>query len=682
MRNQVPIVDSYRRNDRGGRGARAGFVLLAVLALAGAVQRPVHAAVTGSISTQAGEVRALLATSATTMYAATQGGGLWRSTNGGAAWSRVSALPARYVFGIASPASAPSTLFAGTGDGLFRSTDGGTSWVQLTFDPVRAVAVDAAGTQVLIGVPGAGILRSADGGATFADVSAGLDSSDVRAILLDSAGNAFAGLFGNAGGNWGGVFRLPAGSATWQAWNGAGAGGASALGSKFVTALAINANVLLAATADGTGSGAGKIYRNTLAGPGWNNPGTADAGAIYDIEAVAVDRSDATGRSFLAGTRAFGAWRSTNDGLSWTQVSNGPAGAEVLATTIAIGTLPGSTNAVIAQRGAGLYYTTGIGAATPAWLPATGLAADRVLSLANHDGVAPGTYYVGLKGGGVRRSTDAGATWTRLVAGFAPGGPEPILGSASALAAHPTDTGTVFAALQANGLYRLSGGTTWASDPGAPGVLMPQDLKFDASGSNLYYSLFNAGGGVWRRTTSWSQVASGVWPSGVGAARTFQSASGAFFALMFDQLPLRSASGAPGTFSPVSVAAAVHDVGFMRIAFADVTERPGTAGATMVAATNRGVYRSGDNGSNWYRVTMAGPAAMPTALSAVRYAGASGTLFAGDRSGGLYCSTTDGDAWLAAGNAGAPVVALQWHNGQLFALTDGNGLAKIGATCP
>ncbi len=73
-----------------------------------------------------------------------------------------------------------------------------------------------------------------------------------------------------------------------------------------------------------------EIYSNSYSlGSGWNNPTNPGQGAIFDIESVANDRSDATGHSFLAGTRAFGVWRSTNDGGTWAQKSSGATYPEV-----------------------------------------------------------------------------------------------------------------------------------------------------------------------------------------------------------------------------------------------------------------------------------------------------------------------------------------------------------------
>jgi len=82
-------------------------------------------------------------TSANTMWAGSDGGGIWKTTDGGATWQAVDDfLGSLSISSFAMRPADPSTIYAATGaqgshtgaggDGVFKSTDGGTSWTQLT----------------------------------------------------------------------------------------------------------------------------------------------------------------------------------------------------------------------------------------------------------------------------------------------------------------------------------------------------------------------------------------------------------------------------------------------------------------------------------------------------------------------------------------------------------------------
>ena len=192
-------------------------------------------------SANSGEVRDLLQTAANTLYAATQGGGIYKSTDGGINWTRLASFPEHYVWRLAGHSANNQLVYAANGKGLFRSADGGTTWIQLTFDSVKAVAVDPFNqNHLLIGVPGAGIYQSLDGGTTFALVNTGLDSLDISAIAFSPVANnvVYAGLNSNVSGGWGGVFKSTDGGQTWTDWN--NPGGAGAIGNKFITALLVD----------------------------------------------------------------------------------------------------------------------------------------------------------------------------------------------------------------------------------------------------------------------------------------------------------------------------------------------------------------------------------------------------------------------------------------------------------
>jgi len=66
----------------------------------------------------------------TTLYAGTDGGGVYKSTNGGASWTAVSSasdsgMTSTTIVSLAIDPEMPTTLYAGTNNGVFRSTNGG-----------------------------------------------------------------------------------------------------------------------------------------------------------------------------------------------------------------------------------------------------------------------------------------------------------------------------------------------------------------------------------------------------------------------------------------------------------------------------------------------------------------------------------------------------------------------------
>src|SRR5207245_2391393 len=77
----------------------------------------------------------------TTLYAGTDGGGVYKSTYGGESWS-ANGLNAEVLVLAIDPLT-PTTLYAATGYGAVKSIDGGVSWTQVNgISAVFVVAID------------------------------------------------------------------------------------------------------------------------------------------------------------------------------------------------------------------------------------------------------------------------------------------------------------------------------------------------------------------------------------------------------------------------------------------------------------------------------------------------------------------------------------------------------------
>jgi len=699
-------------------------LMAAVFALATTAQ-----AVPTQLSANAGEFRDIKYASgsgnAAVVYAGSQGGGVFKSTDGGQTWAKTG-LNTGYVWKIAV-GGAGARVYAATDAGLFRTADAGATWTQLTFDPAKAVAVDpgspGGSDRILAGVTGQGILRSTDNGATWSRQSNGLPSADITHIVFQSASNAYValdcnyqdllGTFGE--GNWGGVYRTTnAGAApiTWTNFSNGGGGGITlGNGTTCVKALAANAGTVFAATYDPFGA-AGGVYRST--GGGWTAPGAGpDSGNMFGSESLAVDRNNSN--TIHAGARAIGVWSSASGGNNGTYAQKvDPTATEspdVYTKIFAIESIVGDPNVLlVAARGIGIMRSPNVNnfpVSAIDWNVGAGITADRVRGLANHATSAPNRYWMALEQGGVAKSENAGSTWATVIAGmdFGAGlGSADMILSATAIAADPvaTGAGSVLVGTRGGGLLAINAGGNGWTTAGLPVIVTvggidhkPQSVLMPST-NLVYYSLFDGpaggkGGGLMRSSTGPSGLAQTVYPgdivdNGIPTAahgsgyRVIQAAGNVAYYLRYDGLPYRSTDNFASNSAPTVNA---PEVGFERLFFHDIAQNPG-ATSTLVGATNKGVYRSTDGGSNWSRVSITAPAGFQQVLASVAYVGAN--VYGVTRSGGLYCSTDNGTTWQAVSLNGLPPVPfreLKVLNNQLHVLTDGGGVYNgFAASCP
>lgn len=671
---------------------------VAVLAIAG-----IASAVT-QLGAKGGEIRAIRFTTPTALFAGTQGGGLYSSTDGGVNFVKISSFPGKYVWGIAQDGA--GTLFVASGEGLFKSTDGaaGNAWSQLTRDDTRAVAVlgTGAAATVLVGARGVGIIRSTNGGTTFADFSAGLDYYDVRAIVFSGA-DAFAAIsdfyFVDPLGsptaipaNLGGVFKA-AGAASAATWTSMNAPAGIALNSKFIVALAADsAGNIFAGSRDAQASATGGIHRLPPPGNSWVNfiVGNRASGDLAGVGSLAVDNIGTT-TNVWAGTEILGPWKW--NGSTWSWQMDGGAGVsnpELYSAISAIGVSTAAGRTVVGSRGVGLFTTA---SGTFPYTQSNGLAAERVMSFANHASAAPNTYYLGLRSGGVMRSTNGGTNWGFLNNGiypFFPANPNiSYLQTINTLAANPNNINEAYLAVEGIGLYKWNG-TTWAGPPGGVAstiitdttppsvpVITPMGMAY-TNASNVIFSNFFFNAGIYFRNASnaWSLVQPGpLLGSGMGRLTLSNVLATKAYATTPDGYPYSSAnSGA--NWAQVG---AIPHTGFMRLGFYAITDKPSN-GSTVVSATNKGLFKSSDGGNTWLRLPIAGTGLTRSALMGVAYT-TNGSLWAVSRDGQFFCSPNDGGSWSSIAQPfAANVVDVAVRGNTVFMLTDGGGLLQHVST--
>ncbi|HZL83308.1 MAG TPA: stalk domain-containing protein [Candidatus Deferrimicrobium sp.] len=174
-------------------------------------------------------------------------GGVFRSKDSGTTWTAVNTgLTDRGVNSLVINPKSPSILYAGTGSGVFRSKDSGTTWTAvntgLTNKAVSSLAINPRSQSILYVGTGSGVFHSKNSGTTWTAMNTGLTNAGVKCLAVDPATSSTL-----YAGTWGGVFRSKDSSTTWTAMN-------TGLTNGTVTALAINPKsptILYAGTGNG-----------------------------------------------------------------------------------------------------------------------------------------------------------------------------------------------------------------------------------------------------------------------------------------------------------------------------------------------------------------------------------------------------------------------------------------------
>jgi photosystem II stability/assembly factor-like uncharacterized protein len=400
-----------------------------------------------------------------------------RSTDGGTTWSNVSGLPATaQVFSLAIEPHDSRVLYAGSaGGGAFKSIDGGATWTSLSIEPVVwSVYVDPveSGT-VWAGGNGNGVYRSSDAGATFVRVGVPGDGVVLTLARVGNvlyAGTASTGVWSSAdgGAHWTSAIGTPGlvismtADARGKVYAGTGLHGVLTLapggdtwtpmaGAALANCLCQNVYYVTVDPADprhvALGTNDGGFIQTSNGGRTWTD---ATGFANRSPRAIAFDPKDPQ-RLYAGSFTGGGLFVSIDGGHNWQRRLFGPATIQVAGVAV-----DPADRAVYAStlQNAGVWKSTDLGAtftridvATPGG-PFLNLAGRGIAIAAT----TPSTIY--LAGAtGTWRSPDAGATWTRV-----------STVAAQTVSVDPTDPRTVYIGTTSSGVLKsINGGTNFAA---------------------------------------------------------------------------------------------------------------------------------------------------------------------------------------------------------------------------
>jgi photosystem II stability/assembly factor-like uncharacterized protein len=545
-------------------------------------------------------------------------------------WEPTNGPTGAYVGSLARGTS--GTIIAATYGGTYRSTNSGGLWELI--GPIAGVA-SCGGTSFFVGSNGQGVSRSTDDGRHWTNVSG--VNPHVRDLAATPDGSVFAATETNEPGviYKGEIYYLAGGSTNW---------------SKVYPPGGVPSEVVVRVAIDSSGH----LLFSSQYGYLLHSP---DTGKTYsrhsDVEATEVLQVGSDGTVFGAGRR--GVFRSTDHGLSWTQVNAGLTDTSVYALAIRDGgnVIAGTSSGVFGSTDMGSTWTLRSAAVTNvcamAWLSDQellagtlggvsrstdsgltwrnvncGMGADYVTAL----GIDPrGRLYAGVRGSAYR-TADRGESWSRVL---------------TTVNAWPTwfcfkDTLLGFATGNSGGVLRSTdGGNTWS--PANTGLTDAPARTVGVTSLGTII-LGTWGDGVYRSTNdgeTWSHL-----PTGADTVVTA-------FARVSGGAVLLGAQGAVLISIDDGITWLPCRWGLPAARVSGIIE--GGLGLFFAGLDDGGVFRSTDNGASWTPCNAGFP---PSGMHVYSMdANRMGHLLVAG-SEGIYRSTNSGDSWEAL-NAGLPI---------------------------
>ncbi|MEM9056685.1 MAG: hypothetical protein AAGD86_04365 [Pseudomonadota bacterium] len=426
--------------------------------------------------------------------------GVFITTDGGASWTeQTNGLPPasssgyRFVnFGIIDP-GAPDTAYVQiSNEGVYKTIDGGAQWTfsgtALPNDFFTAFAMDPTDSNRLYLASGNNdIVATVNGGVTWSVLpNNGVGSLTMNDVAIDptNPNRLYAASF------WHGVFVSDNAGVDWQPQS-----------------QGFTNHSMLSISRD---PASGMLY----AGSQGAIAASADNGATwslnsdgYDLGAWALKADPQVPGHVYAGSSCCGLYESFDSGQSWARVNLGLPRVASWVTAIDV---PEGSPLILrfTDYNRGVFGTTDGGVT---WNDYTAgiegfFSGNPRLDDIDATVADPANVYAAsgdFSSGGVFRSVDGGASWSRI-AGSGVGGPT----RAEALAAHPTNADHVLVAGLSGIDVTTDGGATWESPSAGPCCGRVSDIAFDPADPQRVYLTVESGN-LWLSTDGgdvWTEV--------------------------------------------------------------------------------------------------------------------------------------------------------------------------------
>jgi photosystem II stability/assembly factor-like uncharacterized protein len=420
--------------------------LLVLLAIAVVVPSASHAAQWSSLGPEGGDVRSLAYDPANPdhIILGTSTGVLFVSNDAGHSWTRFAHLGPNddyvldhVVFDPQNPkklyVSAWSFQNQQAGD-VFRSHDGGKNWEPVPGmhgKSVRALAISASDSKVLVAGTLEGVYRTKDGGNNWDRISPAnhADIKNVESIAVDPSNPDVV-----YAGTWHLAWKTPDGGATWQHIN------KGMIDDSDVFSIIVdksNPSIVFASACSG-------IYKSESSGELFKKI----QGIPFSARRTRVLKQDPTNASIVYAGTTEGLWKSSDLGKTWKHVTN----SDVVVNDVLVDPR-NSQHVLLATDRMGILSSAD---GTQTFSASNQGFSHRYIAAIEADHSDPKTIYVGLINdqelGGVFMSRDGGAHWQQRSTG---------LGARDVFTLKQASNGTLVAGTN-RGMFLLEkNGATW-----------------------------------------------------------------------------------------------------------------------------------------------------------------------------------------------------------------------------